>query len=90
MWANAPRWQDLQRWLLLSEYPYNVKTREEFTRVGNYNYKRNDPRNAEVSGFDPVIANGKQTVIVERNYDEKHYLLPLSSSNDTFVQNPGW
>jgi hypothetical protein len=84
------RWQDLQRWLLLTEYPYNVKTREEFTRSGSYNYKRNDPRNATVAGFDPVIANGKQTVIVERNYDVKHYLLPFNSYNQTFVQNPGW
>ena len=84
------RWQDLQRWLLLTEYPYNMKTREEFTRSGSYNYKRNDPRNATVAGFDPVIANGKQTIIVERNYDAKHYLLPFTGYNETFVQNPGW
>ncbi len=84
------RWQDLQRWLLLTEYPYNVKTREEFTRSGSYNYKRNDPRNATVAGFDPVIANGKQTVIVEREYGVKHYLLPLYQTSQTLVQNPGW
>jgi hypothetical protein len=84
------RWQDLQRWLLLTEYPYNIKTREEFTRTGSFNYKRNDPRDASVSGFDPVIANGKQTVLVERNYDVKHYLLPLYQISQTFVQNPDW
>ena len=65
-----------------------MKMREEFTRTGSFNYKFNDPRNAQVSGFDPVIANGKQTVIVERNYEVKHYLLPLYNYNQTFVQNP--
>ena len=88
------RWQDLQRWLLLTEYPYNVKTREEFKRVGNFNYKENDPRDAEVAGFDPVISNGKETIIVERKFASKHYLLPFKESEvylyAEFPQNPGW
>ena len=88
------RWQDLQRWLLLTEYPYNVKTREEFKRVGNFDYKENDPRDAEVTGFDPVISNGKETIIVERKFGSKHYLLPLKESEvylySEFPQNPGW
>ena len=86
------RWQDLQRWLLLSEYPYNVKTRQEFKRVGNFDYKKNDPRDAEVTGFDPTI--GGQTVIVERRFGSKHYLLPFKESEvflySEFPQNPGW
>ena len=86
------RWQDLQRWLLLSEYPYNVKTRQEFKRVGNFDYKKNDPRDAEVTGFDPTI-NG-QTIIVERRFGSKHYLLPFKESEvflySEFPQNPGW
>ena len=81
------RWQDLQRWLLLTEYPYNIKTRQEFRRVGNYDYKNQDPRYAEVTGWD-------ETVIVERNLETKHYLLPLKDSDVTlykeFSQNPGW
>ena len=88
------RWQDLQRWLLLTEYPYNVKTREEFKRVGNFNFKENDPRDAEVTGFDPVISNGKETIIVERKFASKHYLLPFKESEvylyAEFPQNPGW
>ena len=88
------RWQDLQRWLLLTEYPYNVKTREEFKRVGNYDYEKEDPRNAEVTGFDPVIKNGKETIIVERKFGTKHYLLPLKESEvylySEYSQNPGW
>ena len=86
------RWQDLQRWLLLTEYPYNVKTRQEFKRVGNYDFTKNDPRDAEVTGFDPQIKG--QTVIVERRFGTKHYLLPLKEKEvylySEFPQNPGW
>ena len=86
------RWQDLQRWLLLTEYPYNVKTRQEFKRVGNYNFAENDPRDAEVTGFNPTISG--QTIIVERKFGTKHYLLPLKESDvylySEYPQNPGW
>lgn len=81
------RWQDLQRWLLLTEYPYNIKTRQEFKRVGNFNYAENDPRDAEVTGW-------SETTIVERQYTARHYLLPLKEKevflNASFPQNPGW
>ena len=81
------RWQDLQRWLLLTEYPYNIKTRQEFKRVGKYDYEHEDPRFAEVSGWD-------ETVIVERKFATKHYLLPLKEKEvylySEFPQNPGW
>lgn len=81
------RWNDLQRWLLLTEYPYNVKTRQEFKRVGNFDYTKNDPRDAEVTGW-------SETVIVERDYALKHYLLPLKNDDiylySEFPQNPGW
>ena len=86
------RWQDLQRWLLLTEYPYNVKTRQEFRRVGNFNYAENDPRDAEVTGFSEKIEG--QTIIVERKFSTKHYLLPLKESEvylySEYPQNPGW
>ena len=86
------RWQDLQRWLLLTEYPYNVKTRQEFRRVGDYDFANNDPRDAEVTGFDPTISG--QTIIVERKFGTKHYLLPLKEKDvylyDEYPQNPGW
>lgn len=81
------RWQDLQRWLLLTEYPYNIKTRQEFKRVGNFDYVNEDPRNAEVTGW-------SETTIVERNLSTKHYLLPFKESEvylyTEFPQNPGW
>ncbi|MDO4496561.1 MAG: RagB/SusD family nutrient uptake outer membrane protein [Bacteroidales bacterium] len=81
------RWNDLQRWLLLTEKPYTIKTSQEFTRVGNYDFVKNDPAEAEVTGW-------SEKVIVERNYTAKHYLLPFKNSDvtiyDTFLQNPGW
>ena len=81
------RWQDLQRWLLLTEYPFNIKTRQEFKRVGNYDFENQDPRYAEVTGW-------SETVIVERNLSTKHYLLPLKESEvylyAEYPQNPGW
>ena len=81
------RWNDLQRWLLLTEYPYNVKTRQEFKRVGNFDFTKNDPRDAEVTGW-------SETVIVERAFELKHYLLPLKDEdvylNGDYPQNPGW
>ena len=81
------RWNDLQRWLLLTEYPYNVKTRQEFKRVGDFDYSKNDPRDAEVTGW-------SETVILERALETKHYLLPFKETQvylyDEFPQNPGW
>ena len=81
------RWNDLQRWLLLTEYPYNVKTSQEFKRVGNYDFTKNDPRDAEVTGW-------SEEVLVERSFSTKHYLLPLKQSDvylyDEYPQNPGW
>jgi hypothetical protein len=87
------RWQDLQRWLLLTEYPYNVKTRQEFKRVdSNYDYTTQDPRDAELTGFDPTIKG--QTIIVERQLGVRHYLLPLKEAEvnlyPEYKQNPGW
>lgn len=81
------RWNDLQRWLLLTEYPYNIKTSQEFKRVGNYDFTKKDPRNAEVAGW-------SEKTILTRDFTEKHYLLPLKQSDvylyPEFGQNPGW
>ena len=81
------RWNDLQRWLLLTEYPYNIKTSQEFRRVGNYDFTKKDPRDAEVTGW-------SQRTILTRDFSEKHYLLPLKQSDvylyPEFGQNPGW
>ena len=81
------RWNDLHRWLLLTEYPYNIKTSQEFKRVGNYDFTKKDPRDAEVTGW-------SEKTILTRDFSEKHYLLPLKQSDvylyPEFGQNPGW
>ncbi|MCF2582820.1 RagB/SusD family nutrient uptake outer membrane protein [Bacteroides caecigallinarum] len=82
------RFCDLQRWLLLTEYPYNVKTSQEFTRVYDDEwYTTNDPKDAEVQGW-------KEEEILTRNFDTKHYWFPMKLE-DTYItiefnQNPGW
>lgn len=82
------RFCDLQRWLLLTEYPYNIKTSQEFQRVhdGEW-YKNNDPKEAEVKGWE------EKTILV-RNFTEKHYWFPLKTEDVSlypeFYQNPGW
>jgi len=82
------RFNDLQRWLLLTEYPYNVKTSQEFERVENDNFfKSNDPKNARVSNF-------REQNILTRAFGVKHYWFPLkikdTSMYPEFGQNPGW
>ena len=84
------RFCDLQRWLLLTEYPYNIKTKQVFNRVKNldwYKNPENDPKDAEVSDWgEEVIVNRKYTV---RNYWFPFFKKDVSIYED-FEQNPGW
>ncbi len=82
------RFNDLQRWLLLTEAPYTQKYSHEFTRVHDEDwYKTNDPKDAEVIGL-------QKALIIERAFDTKHYWFPLPDSEvylyEDFPQNPGW
>ncbi|MDT3387025.1 MAG: RagB/SusD family nutrient uptake outer membrane protein, partial [Bacteroidota bacterium] len=82
------RFNDLQRWLLLTVYPYNIKTSQEFNRVEDDSYfSKNNPANARVS-------NWHENVILERNYGTKHYFFPFQDKDvylyKEFKQNPGW
>ena len=84
------RFSDLQRWLLLTEAPYTIKTSQEFDRVYDnewYTSGENDPRDAQV-------VNWREEVILERVFGTKHYWLPLPDSEvylyADFPQNPGW
>ena len=84
------RFNDLQRWLLLTEPEYTVKTSQEFIRVSGADesfFAENDPADAEVAEF-------HEEVILTRNFDSKHYWFPLLR-DDTYIyegfkQNPGW
>lgn len=55
------RFNDLRRWLLLAEYPYTIKTSQEFVREGEFNEE--DPTQNRVSGW-------REEVILERNFSE--------------------
>ena len=82
------RFNDLQRWLLLTVYPYNIKTSQEFDRQENESFfKNNDPRDAKVS-------NWREKNIVTRVFGTKHYWFPLLDKDiylyEDFPQNPGW
>lgn len=84
------RFNDLQRWLLLTEPKYTVKTSQEFIRVSGADesfFAENDPAEAEVAEF-------REEVVLTRNFDSKHYWFPLLR-DDTYIyaefnQNPGW
>lgn len=82
---ESHRFNDLRRWLLLTEEPYTIKTSVEFDRVGAFN--TDDPTENQV-------ANIREQVILQRNFGEKHYWLPLKVADVTlyeeFHQNPGW
>lgn len=93
------RWNDLQRWLLLTDPRYNKKTSQEFTRVlaneTNANgivvenpwYRENDPAEGEVK-------NWREQEICTRLLGTKHYWFPLPDKDvylyEEFNQNPGW
>lgn len=82
------RFCDLQRWLLLTEAPYNQKFSQEFDRVESADfYKNHDPKDAEV-------ANYRRELILTRNFNAKHYWFPLPIKETQlypeFSQNPGW
>jgi starch-binding outer membrane protein, SusD/RagB family len=82
------RFNDLQRWLLLTEPPYNVKTSQEFDRLENVDFfKENDPSEARVANF-------REVTILTREFGTRHYWFPLKvadvSMYPEFAQNPGW
>ena len=82
------RFCDLQRWLLLTEAPYNQKFSQEFDRLESADfYTKNDPKDARV-------ANYRRKLILTRNFGTKHYWFPLPIKETQlypeFNQNPGW
>lgn len=82
---ESHRFNDLRRWLLLTEEPYTIKTSVEFDRAGTFNTE--EPTENRV-------VNIREQVILQRNFGEKHYWLPLKVSDVSlyaeFHQNPGW
>ncbi len=82
------RWNDLQRWLLLTEPPYTVKYSHEFERLeADSWFKDHDPKDAKVGNF-------HKEDLITRRLESKHYWFPLPDKDiylyHGFNQNPGW
>ncbi|MBR5729510.1 MAG: RagB/SusD family nutrient uptake outer membrane protein [Prevotella sp.] len=82
------RWNDLQRWLLLTEPPYTMKYSHEFERLETDAwFKDHDPKDAKVGNF-------HKEELITRRLESKHYWFPLPDKDiylyEGFPQNPGW
>lgn len=81
------RFNDLRRWLLLTERPYTLKKAVEFDRAIPNAQVYADPKNARVRNF-------RETVLFERQLSQRHYWLPFRVEDvnmyKEFKQNPGW
>ena len=82
------RWNDLQRWLLLTEPPYTKKYSHEFERLEKDSWFVNhDPKDAHIGNF-------RNVELISRNLEAKHYWFPLPDKDtylyEGFPQNPGW
>lgn len=80
------RFNDLRRWLLLTEYPYNIKTRQHFDRAA--------PLDTDVDPKENAVVNWREEEVTVRNLSSKHYWLPFNTNDVSmypeFYQNPGW
>ena len=83
---EAHRFNDLRRWLLLTRYPYNVKTALYFERDGEFDPLA-EPSERKIKGW-------KEEILIQRNLGTKHYWMPFKTEDVTmypeFGQNPGW
>lgn len=83
---ESHRFNDLRRWLLLIEKPYTTKTSLEFNRA--------TPLDPTIPPSENRVVNIQEKVILQRNFTEKHYWLPLKVADvnlyPEFSQNPGW
>ncbi|MCX2492716.1 RagB/SusD family nutrient uptake outer membrane protein [Pedobacter sp. PF22-3] len=81
------RFNDLRRWLLLTERPYTQKKAVEFDRALTNAQVYADPKNARVRNF-------RETILFERQFGQRHYWLPFRIEDvymyKEFKQNPGW
>lgn len=79
------RFNDLRRWMLFTQSPYTLKKSIEFDRDPSFN-----PATPKTN----KVLNIRETVILERNFSDKHYWLPLKNADVNmyleFPQNPGW
>ena len=71
------RFNDLRRWKLLTEYPYNIKTMQKFDRAEEFDPAA-DPKERKVRNF-------REVVVTERKLSGKHYWLPFKTDDVTML-----
>lgn len=80
------RFNDLRRWLLLTQSPYTLKKSIEFDRATTLDPTKDPKENR--------VLNIRENTILERKFSDKHYWLPLKNNDANlyleFAQNPGW
>ena len=73
--------------MLLTQYPYTLKTKIEFDRADPSDYNYDEPE-------ENAIKNLREVVLLERKYTDRHYWLPLPKADvylyEGFGQNPRW
>lgn len=81
------RFNDLRRWLLLTQQPYTLKKAIEFDRDTPNAQVYADPKGAKVKNF-------RERVLFTRQLGERHYWMPFLINDVNmyaeFKQNPGW
>lgn len=65
------RFNDLRRWKLLTESPYNIKTTQRFDRAEAFDPNA-DPKERKVVNF-------REEVVTQRKLSSKHYWLPFKT-----------
>lgn len=80
------RFNDLRRWLLLTDSRFNKKTAHNFDRASALDTEADPKLNK--------VVNWEEVTIVQRKLDAKHYWIPFKTDDVTmypeFYQNPGW
>ena len=81
------RFNDLRRWLLLTQAPYTLKKTIDFDRDTPASEIYANPRNAKVRNF-------RERILFQRQLGERHYWMPFLTGDVSqysgFQQNPGW
>ncbi len=90
LFYEGHRFVDLRRWMLLHQYPYNIKTSIEFDRaLPDDEMDFTKPQEAKVLNL-----RFRDEPLVERQFSMRHYWFPLPQNDvnmyPELYQNPGW
>lgn len=88
------RWNDLQRWLLLTVKPFNQKMSQEFQRTEPDSYYESGNPKSDAVAREAQVTDWHMEKICDRQLAARHYWFPLPDKEvylyESFGQNPGW